>query len=195
MDDISKILLSIRKKVGLTQQGFAGRIGLKQNTYSMLESGKNKPKIETIYTIIKEFELDANIFFEKFGPGFISDSIDVIPIKNDNDKRADEVISSKELDEMIKYKLNYMDFYLLGISYHVRTLQEKMLNIKFDESHYIVEENYIKSIRGNVIENVPPKYISLSISEKIDLVKELDEATRQYLDNIWVISSKLLISL
>ncbi len=63
MDDISTILKGIRKTNGLTQKEFGDRVGLKQNTYSMIEKGKNRPTMATLKNIIKEFNLDANVFF------------------------------------------------------------------------------------------------------------------------------------
>ena len=119
MNDISKVLISIRRGSGLTQSVFAARIGLKQSTYAMIESGRNKPSIETLYSIINEFEVDANILFDKYKHHLISDSLPVNPVQGIADGDQSDSITGVELDEIIKYKLQYMDFYLLGISYHV----------------------------------------------------------------------------
>ena len=195
MNDISKVLLSIRRGTGLTQSGFAARIGLKQNTYSMIESGRNKPTIETLYSIINEFEVDANILFDKYKHHLISDNLPVNPVPVDANSDQSYSITGVELDEIIKYKLQYMDFYLLGISYHVRAIQESTMNIKFDKNQFGVEEKYIKNLMGNIIEGTNPEYVNYSVRQKLNLIKELDEATRQYLDNIWSITSKVLITI
>ncbi len=196
MNDIYTIIKGIRKKNGLTQKDFASIIGLKQNTLSMIESGKNLPTIETLYTIIKEFDVDANVFFTEFGNQLISKH-PVFPVGGENPKDNPNSslvleVTEKELDDLIKYKLHYMEFYLLGISYHVRCIQERELGIKFDENHYATEEAYINHHNQNILAMNKPGWVKLSMPEKLDFIRELDEAIRQYLDNIWSITSKLV---
>ena len=45
----------IRRFFDLTQQAFAERIGMKQNTIALLESGKNSASERTILAICREF--------------------------------------------------------------------------------------------------------------------------------------------
>lgn len=47
----------IRKESGLTQEKFAERIGLKQNSIALLESGKRMPSEQTILSICREFRV------------------------------------------------------------------------------------------------------------------------------------------
>ena len=74
-------------------------------------------------------------------------------------------------------------------------IQENTMNIEFDKNQFGVEEKYIKNLMGNIIEGINPEYVNYSVRQKLDLIKELDEAIRQYLDNIWSITSKVLISI
>ena len=46
---------SIRKHFDMTQAGFADRIGLKQNTVALIESGKRNTSEQTIIAICREF--------------------------------------------------------------------------------------------------------------------------------------------
>ena len=45
----------VRRFFDLTQQAFAERIGLKQNTIALIESGKRSTSDQTIYAICREF--------------------------------------------------------------------------------------------------------------------------------------------
>ena len=49
----------LRKKLGLTQQQFADRIGIKRNTVANYEAGRNVP-IDSVFTLIcREFHVNA----------------------------------------------------------------------------------------------------------------------------------------
>lgn len=55
MSEIKDRLKELRKHLGLTQQDFSERIGIKQNTYSQYETGRNAP-IDSVFTLIcREF--------------------------------------------------------------------------------------------------------------------------------------------
>ena len=47
----------IRKDAGLTQEKFAERIGLKQNSIALIESGKRTPSEQTVLSICREFKV------------------------------------------------------------------------------------------------------------------------------------------
>lgn len=64
---LNERLKSLRKALGLTQQKFAERIGVKQNTIAQYEIGRNMP-IETVISLIcKEF--DVNEDWLRYGTG------------------------------------------------------------------------------------------------------------------------------
>lgn len=50
----------LRKELKLTQQGFADRIGVKQNTVATYEIGRNPPNDTVINLICREFDVNEN---------------------------------------------------------------------------------------------------------------------------------------
>ena len=55
--NIAERVKQIRKEAGLTQQQFADRLGLKQNSIAQIEGGRNTSD-QTIRTICKEFAVN-----------------------------------------------------------------------------------------------------------------------------------------
>ncbi len=55
--NIAERVKQIRKEAGLTQQQFADRLGLKQNSIAQIEGGRNTSD-QTIRTICKEFNVN-----------------------------------------------------------------------------------------------------------------------------------------
>lgn len=58
MDNIYNRIKLVRKESGLTQQAFAVKLGLKQNTIATYEMGKTMPSDRTISDICREFGVD-----------------------------------------------------------------------------------------------------------------------------------------
>ena len=58
--NIPEILKACRKGVNMTQAQFAKTIGIKRSAYAYYESGRTRPKIETLRTIAKVYGLDVN---------------------------------------------------------------------------------------------------------------------------------------
>lgn len=48
-------LKSLRKAVGLTQEEFAAKIGIRRNSYANYEIGRNKPIDAVMYSICREY--------------------------------------------------------------------------------------------------------------------------------------------
>ena len=48
----------IRKELDLTQQAFANKIGIKQNTIAQYEMGRTKPSDAIIFSICREFNVN-----------------------------------------------------------------------------------------------------------------------------------------
>lgn len=57
----------IRKKLDLTQQEFADRIGIKRNTLSTYESGRNEPIDAVVSLICREFNVNEE--YLRYGTG------------------------------------------------------------------------------------------------------------------------------
>lgn len=58
--NIPEILKACRKKANMTQAQFAKTIGIKRSAYAYYESGRTRPKIETLRTIAKVYGIDVN---------------------------------------------------------------------------------------------------------------------------------------
>lgn len=122
MNDIATAFKAIRKKEGLTQKDFAERIGLKQNNYSMIESGKNNPTFETIRNVISTFNVDANLFFNEAGM-VVHDTMSTIEaalrenrqnyLSNINSNKVDLIYSRKLYKSLEK---QFPDLYSFKIS-------------------------------------------------------------------------------
>jgi len=61
--DISKALISVRRKLSLTQRELAQKAGIKQPQLARIESGKQSPRLETIAIIAASvgYELDIKL--------------------------------------------------------------------------------------------------------------------------------------
>ena len=53
-------LKKLRKELDLTQQAFADKIGMKQNTIAQYEMGRTTPSDAIIFSICREFGVDDN---------------------------------------------------------------------------------------------------------------------------------------
>lgn len=53
-------LKKLRKELDLTQQAFADKIGMKQNTIAQYEMGRTTPSDAIIFSICREFGVDEN---------------------------------------------------------------------------------------------------------------------------------------
>jgi transcriptional regulator with XRE-family HTH domain len=91
----------------------------------------------------------------------------------------------KELNEIILRKLHCIEFYPASILYHLRHINEAIGGEKFDKKQFKIEEGYASQFSTPFKE---PFYIKYSIQEKLDFIKELDEAIRSYFDNIFVLA-------
>lgn len=58
MSTIAERIKEVRKAQGLTQQKFADRIGIKQNTIATYEMGRNNPIDPVINAICREFNVN-----------------------------------------------------------------------------------------------------------------------------------------
>lgn len=56
---MNKRIRKLRKTLDLTQQEFGERIGMKQNTISLIEGGRNTSE-QTIFAICREFNVNEN---------------------------------------------------------------------------------------------------------------------------------------
>jgi hypothetical protein len=110
----------------------------------------------------------------------------------ESDLEHSEMISDL-LDSIIRYKLNYMDFYLIDILYHVKSSQDELKGIEIDSNWYEKKRKLITQYGLNSHSKPQIRtYLKMNNLEKIKLIKTLDELTRDFLDYIWVMTAKLM---
>jgi len=62
---IGRRIRQLRKDRGLTQADLAGRIGIQQSDLCRMESGEYKVSLETLFKILKVFEMRVAEFFHE----------------------------------------------------------------------------------------------------------------------------------
>ena len=66
----------LRKALGLTQQKFADKIGVKQNTVAQYEIGRNPPTDTVVTLICREFDVNEEWLRTGAGPMFVEKTRD-----------------------------------------------------------------------------------------------------------------------
>lgn len=69
-------LKKLRRALGLTQQQFADRIGVKRNTIAMYEMGKTTPSETVILSICREFNVNKSWLLDGIGKMFVEQTRD-----------------------------------------------------------------------------------------------------------------------
>lgn len=73
---MNKRIKELRKALGLTQQKFADRLGIKQNTVAQYEIGRNEPIDTVVNLIVREFAVNETWLRTGEGEMFIPMSRD-----------------------------------------------------------------------------------------------------------------------
>lgn len=76
MDSVFERIKIVRKSVGLTQQAFAEKLGLKQNTVATYEMGKTSPSERTLADICRVFNVDPVWLETGEGEMFRTETVD-----------------------------------------------------------------------------------------------------------------------
>jgi DNA-binding XRE family transcriptional regulator len=61
------LIRDLRNKAGLSQKSLADKLGVRQNTVSLLETGRQKPNLDTAIKLGQIFETPHRNFFEENG--------------------------------------------------------------------------------------------------------------------------------
>lgn len=87
----------IRRELGLTQTEFAERIGLKQNSIALIESGKRNISDQAVLSICREYGVNEEWLRTGDGDKFIPESNDELEAlaKKYNLSNADQVLIEK----------------------------------------------------------------------------------------------------
>lgn len=90
-------LKMLRKKLDITQQEFADRLGIKRNTVATYESGKSNPSDSAVMLICREFDVNEEWLRTGNGEIFIqkSDSTLLSLAKEHNLSNADVILLEK----------------------------------------------------------------------------------------------------
>lgn len=71
METINERIYRLRKHLGLSQEAFGQRIGIKKASISMIEKGKNNPSEQTIKSICREFNVNYSWLVTGSGEVFL----------------------------------------------------------------------------------------------------------------------------
>ena len=94
---MNKRIKQIRRELGLTQAEFAERIGLKQNSIALIESGKRNISDQAVLSICREYGVNEEWLRTGDGDKFIPDSNDELEAlaKKYDLSNADQVLIEK----------------------------------------------------------------------------------------------------
>lgn len=125
---INDRIKEVRKSARLTQQTFAEKIGVKQQTVAMLESGRNQPSDQTVFVVCREFRVNETWLRTGEGEMFLptpQDELDKLCEKYGLDDVARTLIEKFIAlpDEDRKVVLEYVQSVADGIN--AKTEQEK----------------------------------------------------------------------
>jgi len=71
---VGKRIRELRKDRDLTQSELATRIGIQQSDLCRMETGEYKVSLETLFKVLKIFEMNVGEFFHEAPPGQLSPS-------------------------------------------------------------------------------------------------------------------------
>ena len=115
---IGERIKEVRKALKLTQTAFADRIGIRQNSVAVLESGKNTPSDQTIAFICREFRVSEDWLRTGEGEMFVptpSTVVDQLCEEYDLDGAARVVLEKfitlppEEQEVIIEYMCSVVD--------------------------------------------------------------------------------------
>ena len=113
----------IRKELNLTQQKFADRIGVRQNTVAQYEMGRNVPIDSVISLICREFNVNENWLRTGQGEMFL---------KQTRDEQIASFIGSLQFDESDSFKKRFVSM-LAALDESDWEVLEKMVIMMHDK--------------------------------------------------------------
>ena len=102
----------IRRELGLTQQEFADRIGLKQNSIALIESGKRNISDQAVLSICREYGINEEWLRTGKGEKMVPDASDELEalVKKYNLSNADQVLIEKYINLKAGSRETIIDF-------------------------------------------------------------------------------------
>ena len=118
----------IRRELGLTQQEFADRIGLKQNSIALIESGKRNISDQAVLSICREYGINEEWLRTGKGEKMVPDASDELEalVKRYDLSNADQVLIEKYINLKAGSRETIIDF----ITDVVAALEDLDLNAK-----------------------------------------------------------------
>ena len=135
----------LRKILDLTQQEFAKRIGLKQNSIALIETGKRNTSIQTVLSICREFNVNEE--WLKTGKGEM--------FNQNNNTLLQEISAEYNLDD---FQTKMIEMFL-----------------KLDEPKRKVISDYIQSLIDNEITVTEDEPIAAVIPANKEEITKTDE--------------------
>lgn len=102
----------IRRELGLTQQEFADRIGLKQNSIALIESGKRNISDQAVLSICREYGINEEWLRTGKGEKMVPDASDELEalVKRYDLSNADQVLIEKYINLKAGSRETIIDF-------------------------------------------------------------------------------------
>lgn len=102
----------IRRELGLTQQEFADRIGLKQNSIALIESGKRNISDQAVLSICREYGINEEWLRTGKGEKIVPDASDELEalVRKYDLSNADQVLIEKYINLKAGSRETIIDF-------------------------------------------------------------------------------------
>lgn len=126
----------LRKSLGLTQQEFSDRLGIKRNTITNYEIGRNEP-IDAVFNLIcKTWNVNPEWLKEGEGDMYLPSSKDVLEqYCKDNELPKETAIFLREFAKLPSDQQENIIHFILKVAGEIR-----------DEDHSYTEEDYEKDL-------------------------------------------------
>ncbi|MDB5029712.1 helix-turn-helix transcriptional regulator [Mucilaginibacter sp.] len=165
-------LKRLRQYFNITQDEFAEKIGVKRNSISMIESGRNKPTFEMIGDICKAFNISADYFLLDEEPNagatyFVTNAVENVIDINNHLNEADFLNQAQVRSKQV----NFLYQSLIDI----RLLLFQELNIKGDFATKAEADLLNTLARPSIIDNeFRYPYNNLDTKGKIEYLRKID---------------------
>ena len=204
--ELNKRLLDFRNSLSMKQGEFAASLGIKQGTLSDIERNRIGVSNRVIQQLEKVYEINRGWFHTGEGNKFLVKNLNSEQTESENlsqnvpfcakiaQKSPFDIASVIPglLDDIIKEKLFYMDFYLAAISQHLYSKSDKQTADIKDLKEVV---KFIKSLTNKhspqFQTELRPAYLDLNTADKAKLIKELEGYIRTILDKIWLVTRDL----
>ena len=175
-------LKELRKSLNLTQQKFANKIGMKQNTIAQYEMGRTIPSNAIIFSICREFNVNETWLKTGEGNMFNNSTSSDLPLNSD--------ICERFLKIRINLNMKQCDFAkeIKTTQGHVSDIENKrkgvsdriieILRLKFS-----INETWLRTGEGEMFSE---PFNNSNTGERIKLLKELNMTQQKFAEGIHI---------